>query len=151
MDLASLDNLYGNTEAKGAPEALPDGTYQGSIHMADLKETSTKKPMLTLQIKVAAGPHAGRLLFINRVITEKTLPYVKQDLLTLGWTGSLSGLQDPLARRALLDVMIECKQVTKGADDQGRPNVNVYINKRLDAALAGVGAAGAVDPNKPPF
>jgi hypothetical protein len=149
MDLASLDSLYTSTEAKGAPDALPDGTYQASVHMVDLMETSTKKPMLAFQLKVAAGPHVGRLLFVNRVITDKTLPYVKQDLTTLGWTGTLSGLQDPIARRALLDVIVECKQVTKGTDDQGRPNTNVYINRRIDTATAVAG--GAVDPNKTPF
>lgn len=138
MDLSSLESLYTNTEAKktGDFEALPDGKYQVAIDNVDLKETSTKKPMLAWQLKVLAGPHKGRKLFKNSVITAESMSYLKQDLTLVGWTQSLTALSDPLARRVMLDVALEVTQKTKGDDAMGRPNVNVYFNRKLDAVIA---------------
>lgn len=146
FNLADLDNEYNDAKAPDREE-LPDGSYQVTVDRVELGETKNepKKPMLKWEFKVIAGDHVGRKLFKNSVMMSgQALAFLKADLTAVGYTGPLSGLQDPAVRQKLLDVGLEIKKVTKGHDDQGRPNSNIYINRKIDAsspAMAAVKAA----------
>lgn len=136
MGLADYDDAY---ETAVAPEKkftdLPDGKYQAVIEVCNLKESQNHNPVIAFELSVINHPQFdGRKLFVNRTVTPKTIEYVKADLALLGFTGKLSGLEDVEARMALTGIRVEVQRKTKGKDDQGRDNVNVYMNKRLDTA-----------------
>lgn len=146
MDLSSLDALYTDAEVKpkGDFAALPDGKYQVAVHQVEMTTAKTGTEMLVFQLKILAGDHAGQILFKRLALTANSISFLKQDLTMLGWDKLPSALRDPMALRALLDVKLEVAQKTKGADDQGRPNTNVYFNRRLDATtVAALPASGA--------
>lgn len=149
FDLSALDDQYQNTAAPEKKAGPPDGRYQVKIDAVDLEKSKNKgTPTLNLEMVIISGEHAGKRLWKRSAITAGSLPYLKQDLLTLGWTKGLKELQDPMMRRALLDV---CVQVTKKTKQDGQyMNENIYIDKKITvdaAAMAGAGArAGGEDP-----
>lgn len=153
VDLSAFDSQY---EAAKPPENnfanLPDGRYQATIEKLELSEAKSGNPMFKFTFNIAAGEHAGRKLFKNSVVTNATLDFVKKDFSLLGHDGKLSDLQNPEVRMRFIDMMVEVYQKTKGEDDQGRPNVNVYINKRVNFdGSAASGPAVSAGGDKPPF
>lgn len=152
FDLGSLDDQY---QAVAPPERKtggpPDGRYQVKVDAVDLEKSKNKgTPCLKLELLIISGEHAGRKLWKNMYITAGGLPYVKQDLMTLGWTKGLRDLQDPLQRRSLLDVTIQVTKKTKtGAQGD---DVNIYIDKRITVNAEALAAAGAArGGDEPPF
>lgn len=89
-NLRKFDDQWGKTPAR-APEdryaGLPDGDYEATIEEVRLAETtSTQRPVVIWALRID-GPHgAGRVVYKNRVITEKTLTYLKEDLEKCGMT-----------------------------------------------------------------
>ncbi|MFO0875130.1 MAG: hypothetical protein U0575_14320 [Phycisphaerales bacterium] len=80
--------------------------------------------MLKWDLVVISGSHAGRHIFKNSVITQKSLPFVKGDLETLGVR--LAKFSDlPRHLDALLDQTIDITKKTKGE------YANVYFNRRI--------------------
>ena len=82
--LRQFDDQWGKTPARAQEDryaGLPDGDYEAIIEEARLSETaSTQRPIVIWTLRIA-GPHgAGRVVSINRVITEKTLSWLKEDL-----------------------------------------------------------------------
>jgi hypothetical protein len=83
-NLRKFDDQWGKTPAR-APEdryaGLPDGDYEAIIEEARLSETaSTQRPIVIWTLRIE-GPHgAGRVVHTNRVITDKTLSWLKEDL-----------------------------------------------------------------------
>lgn len=135
MGLADFDDAYESaTVAEKKFTDLPDGRYQAVIEVCTLKTSQAGNPVIAFELAVINHPQFdGRKLFVNRSVTPKTLEYVKADLALLGFTGKLSALEDAEARMALTGIRVEVQRKTKGKDDQGRDNVNIYMNKRLDA------------------
>lgn len=60
---------------------IPDGIYDGIIEGAAISETtSTGRPSVIWKLRIKGPQAANRLITKNRVITENTLPYLKEDL-----------------------------------------------------------------------
>ncbi len=172
-DLSKFDAEYEKTQAPedGDFTPVPDGTYQVKIQTVEVKDTKTPppRPMLAIEFEILAGPYKGRRLFKNAMIASgDSLQYLKKDLATLGWTGKISELDDIGKRAVLLDRRFEVRNKSRGKDEQGRENFNIYINKALDgkAATASAGvtrtvvkaaanpnsaASRAAEENCPPF
>lgn len=55
--------------ADDATKALPSDWYDVVVKKADQKTASTGSEMISVQFEVATGPHAGRALFTNFVLT----------------------------------------------------------------------------------
>jgi Protein of unknown function (DUF669) len=59
---------------------IPDGSYDAVIEEARLSETaSTGRPMLVWKLRLQ-GPGGNRIVTKNRVITENTIVYLKEEL-----------------------------------------------------------------------
>ena len=105
VDLTAFDDEFSSAEAPSFDE-VPDGKYQAKIETVRLDRSQKGDPMIKWDLLVIAGPHAGRHVFKNSVITPAALPFVKGDLTTLGL--ELSKFSDLATRlQELLDVTVE--------------------------------------------
>ncbi len=133
-DLTTFDDDYAEADAPSYGN-LPDGKYQVRVERVKLGSSQAGDPMLKWDFVVLSGEHAGRHIFKNAVITQKSLPFVKGDLQTLGV--ALPKFSDlPHHLEPLLDQTLEITQRTK--DEY----TNVYMNRRI--SVPG-GATGAVE------
>jgi len=141
-DLSAFDADYDGVEAPSHDD-VPDGKYQVRVHRVELGQSQAGDPMLKWDLVVISGSHAGRHVFKNSVITQKSLPFVKGDLETLGVR--LAKFSDlPRHLDALLDQTIEITQRTKGEYR------NVYLNRRI-AVPSGARDVGARGDDSIPF
>jgi len=82
-DLTRFDDDWAKTtvSADEMYSDIPDGTYDAVIEEARLTETSsTGRPMVTWKLRIQGPQAVNRVLTKNRVITENTLAYLKDDL-----------------------------------------------------------------------
>ena len=141
VDLSEFDNEFSTAEAPSFDE-VPDGKYQARVDVVRLDRSQKGDPMLRWDLIVIAGPHSGRHIFKNSVITPAALPFVKGDLNTLGLElDRFSELNDRLGD--LLDTTLEVTKRTRGEYS------NVYFNKRIN--IADNGAAKQLDSDEIPF
>jgi len=132
INLSAFDEAFASSEVLDGFAEIPDGKYNVLVDKVELAETKAGKPMFKWEFKIASGVLRGQKIWKNSVITEKTLQMLKTDLWRCGLElERVSDLQKEDVRKRLLDIALEVEQKTKGADEQGRPNRNVYINKRL--------------------
>lgn len=69
---AVSDEMYGD---------IPDGIYDAVIEEARVTETmSTKRPVVIWKLRIQGSAVDNRLVTKNRVITENTLSYLREDL-----------------------------------------------------------------------
>jgi hypothetical protein len=69
---ASSDDMYSD---------MPDGTYDAIIEDARISEAaSTGRPMVIWKLRIKGPQAVNRVVTKNRVITENTLPYLKEEL-----------------------------------------------------------------------
>jgi hypothetical protein len=81
---------------------IPDGHYDAVIEEARLTETtSTGRPVVIWSLRITGPQAADRMLFKNRVITDRTLSWLKEDLEKCGL--QLGKLSDLPARIATLN------------------------------------------------
>lgn len=86
VDLSRFDDEYARAGADGADwqppyDEIPDGFYDAEVEDVQLGQTaSTGNPMIVWKLRIRGPNCEGRALTKVRVITEKTLAYVKQDL-----------------------------------------------------------------------
>ncbi len=124
VDLTAFDEDYEQAEAPDFEE-VPDGKYQVRVLKAQLGESRKGDPMLKWDLVVLSGPHAGRHIFKNAVITRDSIPFVKGDLKTLGL--ALTRFSDlPAHLEELLDKTVEITKRTKGEF------TNVYFNRLIE-------------------
>ena len=108
---------------------MPDGKYQVRIDSVRLDKSQKGDPMIKWELLVISGPHAGRRIFGNSVITAASLPFVKGDLSTVGLQlTKFSALAGRLEE--LLDLILEVTRKTKG------DYTNVYFNRRINRLVA---------------
>jgi len=70
--LVSSDEMYSD---------VPDGTYEAVIENALVTETaSTGRPVVVWKLRITGPQAVGRVVTKNRVVTENTLAYLKEDL-----------------------------------------------------------------------
>ena len=127
IDLSQFDDDYrkqvGQTGAK--PQTLPDGRYEVIVENVELTESKTSgQPMLKWTFRVTApAAFVNRMLWKYKTISQKTMPFITEDLSTCGLQlDAFSDLPNRLGE--LLDVPLV---VSKKTDGQWE---NVYLNKR---------------------
>jgi hypothetical protein len=84
IDLSRLDDAFQRAklkEGENAREEVPDGYYNTQVEEVRLGKTPrTGNPMLSWKLRILSDGFEGRTLNKNRVITEKTLAFLKDDL-----------------------------------------------------------------------
>ena len=130
-ELAALDGAFSCIRTEEDPGPVPDGRWQGRITSATLKRATSARPMIEWEITVTTeGPQAERVVVVRWVITEKTLKWIKEALLTVGLAvPKISTVADhlPTVTGALIDFTIRTKGESR----------NVYFNRRLDGGGGG--------------
>ncbi len=88
MDLSRLDDAFQRAKFKegtNAREEVPDGYYDTQVEEVRLSKTNrTGNPMLSWKLRIVSEDFEGRTLNKIRVITEKTLGFLKEDLARCG-------------------------------------------------------------------
>lgn len=86
VDLREFDDDFARAESR-APvaepvhEEVPDGIYETRIEDVTLgRTTNTGNPMIIWKLRIQGPNCQGRTLSKVRVITPKTVPFVKEDL-----------------------------------------------------------------------
>lgn len=126
LDLSQFDDAFRQSTVEQKPRGIPDGKYRVIVETVDLGTTRTSgRPMLKWTLKITGPEFAGRFLWKNMVISDKTVSMVKEDLELCGLR--LDSLNDlPAHLGNLLDIPLEVMKKTNGEFE------NVYFNKRLD-------------------
>ena len=127
---------------------LPDGYYEAEIEDVNLgRTTRTNNPMLTWRLRVVAGPHKGTSLVKTRVITEKTVRFLREDLQRLGISiNRVSELPEHLEE-------MQDKQINiyKRANQEWGAQVYFVRNVAAGAAAANGGGFAKHDLDDLPF
>jgi len=97
IDLARFDEAFQKVrqkESENGQDAVPDGYYDTLVEEVRLTKTArTGNPMLVWRLRIISGEFHPRTLSKVRVITEKTLQFLKDDLERCGvHLGRLSDL-----------------------------------------------------------
>src|ERR1700690_4143623 len=88
--LSKFDELYsaatvaGGTPSNSDNADIPDGEYATVVEDVTLTNSSTSTPTIAWTFQIRGGSHSGRLLRKVRPITERTIAWVKEDLLKCG-------------------------------------------------------------------
>jgi Protein of unknown function (DUF669) len=87
-ELAQFDHLYEAAEG-GANDSfdggVPDGEYPVVVEQVELTRTRTSgNSMLVWKFRIREGAYSGRVVLKNRVITERTIPWLKEELVKCG-------------------------------------------------------------------
>jgi Protein of unknown function (DUF669) len=87
FDLAEFDGLYESAEIspdKG-PSLVPDGEYTVVVDLVELTRARTSgNKMMVWKFRVSDGDHSGRVIWKRQAITERTIPFIKEDLTKSG-------------------------------------------------------------------
>lgn len=89
-ELAQFDHLYRVAEsgpgAHAAHESdVPDGEYLAVVEQVDLTRSRTSgNNMLVWRLRISDGVYAGSVVRKHRVITERTIPWLKEELVKCG-------------------------------------------------------------------
>lgn len=129
FDLDDLDEEFDDVEPMTDPTP---GDYQCRIDRATMGTTKDgSKYMLKFElIIVKPQKFEGAKLFMNLVITneEKSLRFLKRDLLKLGYEGTLSALKKDDTLEYFIDKHIEVNVTNKG----GMTNVRLIKMIEID-------------------
>jgi hypothetical protein len=119
-DLTRFDDEWAKTSVSADEmySDIPDGSYDAVIEGARVTETtSTARPMVIWKLRIRGPQAVNRVVTKNRVITENTLGYLREDLEKCGLQVSrLSEL--PARLRELVDRPVGLDKRTK----DGRAN-----------------------------
>lgn len=86
VDLREFDDDFCRAEsrapsAESGYEEVPDGIYEANVEDVTLgRTTNTGNPMIVWKLRIQGPNCQGRTLSKVRVITPKTIPFVKEDL-----------------------------------------------------------------------
>ena len=83
IDLARVDEAFQRaraSEGEDGQEVIPDGYYDTLVEEVRLTKTRTGNPMVVWKLTILSEDFHGRTLNKMRVITEKTLHFLKEDL-----------------------------------------------------------------------
>ena len=86
VDLREFDDDFSRAESRTpSPEIgydeVPDGIYEANVEDVTLgRTTNTGNPMIIWKLRIQGPNCQGRTLSKVRVITPKTIPFVKEDL-----------------------------------------------------------------------
>lgn len=129
-DLSRFNDAYRKEADTPAFTPVPDGRYRVEVDAVELGETAnTGNPVLKWTLRISGDDHAGRVLFKRRVITDKTIRFLKSELKTCGL--ELSEFSDlPQHLDDLKGIHLEVMKKTNG------DWVDIYFENRLDGPEA---------------
>ncbi|MDX1982441.1 MAG: DUF669 domain-containing protein [Bryobacteraceae bacterium] len=134
-ELRRFNHIYQEVKTNGMLAEIPDGKYTATIDAVSLTRATTGNPVLVWKLRVTGPQCAGRMLWKRRAITEKTIPYIKEDLEICGLTlAQFSELPREMGSMAGTEV-----DVNKRTKD-GRYDV-YFVRPKANAAAAGADAA----------
>lgn len=136
IDLSRFDDEFAHVAPPGAAsqpvyEDIPDGFYDASVESVDIGQTaSTGNPMIVWRLRIRGPQCEGRAVSKVRVITQKTLGFIKRDLEQLGL--ALDRLSDLPARR---DEMIDREvRIYKKSNPERRWTEVYFVSARKGPA-----------------
>jgi hypothetical protein len=125
MDLREFDAQFKEARREattGEPaqlDGIPDGVYRAVIEDARLTRSRNGNAMLVWRLRIVSLPLDGHVLIKYRAITDRTLPYVKEDLRRCGLRlERISEVAEYLKEMMGLEV-----DVRKVASETGPPGV----------------------------
>jgi hypothetical protein len=85
VDLSRFDDEYARASTQTAQQPfydeIPDGFYDASIEEVQIGQTAnTGNPMIVWKLRIHGPECRGKAITKVRVITDKTVAYLKQDL-----------------------------------------------------------------------
>lgn len=146
-------------EAGGSFDTLPEAEYNVEIVEAEYASASTGKPMIKVTFKVMDGPHAGRKLWNNFVMTTDNpnalrffITHMKNLGVTDQWFASASALPPEQALRQLAPQLVGCRaQVTvKHREFEGTTRENIKAVKRYNGPIVSATGPPATATGLPP-
>lgn len=127
IDLSRFNEVFRNEPDPPAFTPVPDGRYQVEVDDVELAETAaTGNPVLKWALRITGGAHAHRILFKRRVITGKTIRFLKTELKVCGV--DLPEFSDLPSH--LDDMKGLCLEVVKKTNGDW---VDIYFENRLEA------------------
>lgn len=87
VDLSEFDDAFHRASTNRFEDYyanVPDGVYDAEIRDAHLGRTRTAKPMIVWRMALTSAPEIRQTVTKTRVITENTMPWLKEDLLKCG-------------------------------------------------------------------
>lgn len=150
IDLSAFEESYAraSTVRTEPPAAtIPDGAYDVRIEEARLTRTPrTGNPMVVWRLRVLGPTHRGAAVTKTRIITEKTLAFLKEDLELIGIElDRLSDLEAHLERSLDRELRIVKKTGNNGWND-------IYFARpSAHAASACANSASLTDDDPLPF
>jgi hypothetical protein len=86
--LSRYDQAFAAAEVSRGPfraDSVPDGEYDAVVERCELTEAqSSGAPMLVWHLRIRTGDFAGRTVKKHRVINERTVAWIKEDLAKCG-------------------------------------------------------------------
>lgn len=118
FDLNGLKEDAKKSENDGKKE-VPFGTYEVIIENAELKESKTGKPMVSIWFRIIAGENEGQMIFYNQVVSEGfQLGIVYKMLSKIACTelhfDSFTALEDTLSACVGIELELEYSEGKKG-------------------------------------
>ncbi|MGQ9862848.1 MAG: DUF669 domain-containing protein [Thiobacillaceae bacterium] len=136
IDLARFDDDFVSAAAAGSTaqttyEDIPDGFYDACVESVDIGRTaSTGNPMIVWRLRIRGPQCEGRTVTKVRVITQKTLSFVKRDLEQLGLVlDRLSEL--PARREEMIDREV---RIYKKSNTERRWTEVYFVSTRKEPA-----------------
>lgn len=136
IDLARFDDEFASATATGSTaqttyEDIPDGFYDACVDSVDIGQTaSTGNPMIVWRLRIRGPQCEGRTVTKVRVITRKTLSFVKRDLEQLGL--ALDRLSDlPARREEMIDREV---RIYKKSNTERRWTEVYFVSTRKEPA-----------------
>lgn len=118
-------------EAGEGFKPIPNGPYTAEVAKCEAVTASTGKPMLKVQWRILGGPHEGRIVFDNIVLTAgnpNALAFFFRDMATLGLDSTYFAQNPPFDQvaAALMGRTATIEVGTKQYKGQDRNEVNGY-------------------------
>lgn len=153
MTTASWQDLYREAELAGGGQPVPPGDYDVVVEEAVGTQTGNGKPMIKVKFKIITGPHAGRRIFNNFVVSSENanaLSFFFQHMGVLGVDPSVwPQVQPGVAGLQQVAPILVGRQARIGGehrDWQGRPQFDV---KKIAPPTPGIVASAEGQPAQP--
>ena len=89
-------------------EEVPDGDYEVAVVKMELKESSTKKPMLAARFKILDGSYKGQNIFMNQLVDEAFKLHIANTFLRGLGTGLNVEFNSFVQYNNLINEIFEC-------------------------------------------
>jgi len=124
LGLEQFDDEFEATKpADTQGEDVPNGDYSVRVQKAEVaKSKSSDATLLKWQMRVLGPKHAGRMVWKNSVISSKSMPYLKAELLLCG-----------LELERLSDLTERCNELAGCCLKVRKTDRGTFINARLTA------------------